>query len=286
MRKYIILLLLYLTSNCFAQIDWLPLQLGNEYQYACGDPTYQFYVFGRITKDTVVNNKTYYDFSPVCSILQSFLREDSLGNVYALNLPRMDTSFITQPEYLLCPYNANESDKWLIAKNKSDSSRDIYGYCIELDSSMENGKVLHIKHMWLGPNYGYLIFWESMGITQWGFLDNGYILNYAKVGNRIFGQYVGVNDKLPVVNGYMLSQNYPNPFNPSTTIDYQIKQSGFVTIKVYDILGNEVKTLVKEYKQAGSYTLNFNAGSLNSGVYVYRITAGGYTAARKMILVK
>jgi hypothetical protein len=286
MRKCIILLFLYLASNCYAQIDWLPLQLGNEYQYSCGDQGYQFYVFGRITKDTIVNNKTYFDFSPVCSILQSFLREDSLGNVYALNLFGIDTSFIQQPEYLIAPYNSQENDIWLIAKNKSDSSRNIYGTCFNYDSSMENGKTLHIKYMYLEPNYGYLLFGEGVGITGWGMLDNGFFLNYAKVGDRVFGQYVGINENKQSVTAYRLFQNYPNPFNPSTSIDYQIKQSGLVTIKVYDMLGNEVRTLVNEYKQAGSYSLNFNAGNLSSGVYLYRITAGGYTASRKMILVK
>ena len=286
MKKLVLISFVFISLNCFAQIDWLPLQIGNEYQYSCGDQGYQFYVFGRIIKDTIANNKTYFDFSPVCSLLQSFLREDSLGNVYALNLPFIDSSYVQQPEYLIAPYNSKQGDGWLIAKNISDSSRNIYGSCFNYDSSMENGKTLHIKYMYLEPNHGYFIFWESMGITGWGMLDNGFFLNYARVGDRIFGQYVGINEKSPAANGSMLRQNYPNPFNPSTSIDYQIKQSGLVTIKVYDMLGNEVRTLVNEYKQAGNYTLNFNAGSLSSGVYLCRITAGGYTAARKMILVK
>ena len=83
-----------------------------------------------------------------------------------------------------------------------------------------------------------------------------------------------------------LMQNYPNPFNPTTTISYQLPKSGQVTIKVYDVLGNEVKTLVDEYKPAGEYSVNFDAGKLSSGVYLYRITSGGYTSAKKMTLIK
>ena len=83
-----------------------------------------------------------------------------------------------------------------------------------------------------------------------------------------------------------LEQNYPNPFNPNTTINYRLPKSGQVTIKVYDVLGNEVKTLVNEYKPAGGYSINFDAGKLGSGVYIYRITAGGYTSAKKMTLIK
>jgi photosystem II stability/assembly factor-like uncharacterized protein len=86
--------------------------------------------------------------------------------------------------------------------------------------------------------------------------------------------------------GFGLEQNYPNPFNPNTTINYRLPKNGHVTIKVYDILGNEVKTLVNEYKPAGEYSVNFDAGKLSSGMYIYRITAGGYTAAKKMTLIK
>lgn len=85
---------------------------------------------------------------------------------------------------------------------------------------------------------------------------------------------------------YSLSENYPNPFNPSTIIRYQIPQDGIVTLKIYDILGAEVATLVNEEKVAGKYEVNFNASHLASGVYVYRISAGSFTASKKLILLK
>ncbi len=79
---------------------------------------------------------------------------------------------------------------------------------------------------------------------------------------------------------------YPNPFNPSTTIRYQIPEDGMVTLKVYDVLGREVKTLVDEYKPAGSYKINFDASRLASGLYIYDIKSGGNRIAKKMTLVK
>jgi len=85
---------------------------------------------------------------------------------------------------------------------------------------------------------------------------------------------------------FSLHQNYPNPFNPSTTINFSIPSSEFVTIKVYDLLGNEVATLIDEYRPAGSYEVDFNAADLPSGVYLYRIQAGDFTEAKKMILLK
>ncbi len=89
-----------------------------------------------------------------------------------------------------------------------------------------------------------------------------------------------------VPNSYRLSQNYPNPFNPSTEIEFAIPKAGLVKIVVYDILGREVKTLVNETKQAGEYKIYFNASSLASGVYFYRINANDFTQTKKMLLIK
>ncbi len=89
-----------------------------------------------------------------------------------------------------------------------------------------------------------------------------------------------------VPSAYNLEQNYPNPFNPSTIIKYQIPEDGLVTLKVYDILGREVTTLVNEQKVSGRYEVNFNASHLASGVYIYKLQAGDYNNSKKMLLVK
>jgi hypothetical protein len=83
-----------------------------------------------------------------------------------------------------------------------------------------------------------------------------------------------------------LFQNYPNPFNPVTNIQFDIPKESFVTLKVYDIRGKEVKTLANENRQAGSYYITFNASALASGVYFYKLTAGDFTSTMKLVLVK
>ncbi|MBZ0182570.1 MAG: family 10 glycosylhydrolase [Melioribacteraceae bacterium] len=89
-----------------------------------------------------------------------------------------------------------------------------------------------------------------------------------------------------VPSKFMLEQNYPNPFNPTTSIEYSVPSSEYVSLKVYDVLGNEVASLVNENKTAGSYRIDFNASTLSSGVYFYKITAGNYTETKKMMLIK
>lgn len=97
-------------------------------------------------------------------------------------------------------------------------------------------------------------------------------------------------ERLPDVDSnaenFLLFQNYPNPFNPATTIKYQIPISGIVTLKVYDILGNEVASLVNEYKSPGSYEVNWNAIGYSSGIYFYKLCAGHFSSTNKFILMK
>ena len=95
---------------------------------------------------------------------------------------------------------------------------------------------------------------------------------------------VGNEKNLPTE--FLLSQNYPNPFNPSTTIYYQIPQLEFVTLKVYDILGREIVTLVNEEKPSGEYEVEFNGNNLPSGVYFYQLKAGSLIETKKMVLLK
>jgi hypothetical protein len=104
-------------------------------------------------------------------------------------------------------------------------------------------------------------------------------------GSFAYSNIVKVNiDQLP--NNFTLNQNYPNPFNPSTKISWQSPVSSRQTLKVYDIIGNEVATLVDEFREAGNYEIDFNASQLTSGVYVYKITAGNFSDTKKMILSK
>jgi hypothetical protein len=103
----------------------------------------------------------------------------------------------------------------------------------------------------------------------------------------VYGQ--GILDKIKsneMISDYSLEQNYPNPFNPSTKISYSIKEEGLATLKVYDVLGNEVATLVNENKPAGNYAADFNSSQLPTGIYIYKLQAGDFVSSKKMILLK
>lgn len=160
------------------------------------------------------------------------------------------------------------------------------------------------------------IFAQGNNKISWSVFDNGFALqnnssttSFSLIGQPAVGVSASNNNKvimgflsefatrgsitsvddqrdnsIPLV--YDLYQNYPNPFNPLTIIKFQIPEDGFVVLKIYDLLGNEVKILLKEQRPAGIYELNFNAGSLASGIYLYRIQVNDYIFTRKMMLLK
>lgn len=122
--------------------------------------------------------------------------------------------------------------------------------------------------------------------------NNGSQSMYSSVGSFSTGNITSVEPVQQVIPANLeLAQNYPNPFNPTTSITYSIPKDNFVSIKVYDMLGREVATLVNDYKNAGNHTINWNGEDnsgqkVASGTYIYRITAGNFVATKKMVLLK
>lgn len=133
----------------------------------------------------------------------------------------------------------------------------------------------------LNLDYTYI----NKAVIKTGHSSKGGLLDY-NFDNISFNSVTGIDpaDNLP--KSFSLDQNYPNPFNPSTQISWQAPVSGWQTLKVYDILGNEVATLVDEQKEAGSYSVSFSGDDLASGLYIYRLSTAGFVSTKKMMLIK
>ncbi len=118
--------------------------------------------------------------------------------------------------------------------------------------------------------------------TGWKVANSGRIC-YTSNGGQIMHI---TNNTNKIKNYFILYQNYPNPFNPFTKINYDIPKDNLVCIKIYDILGREIKTLVNDLKKAGSYIVSFNGSEFASGVYFYRIQASNFVSVKRMVLIK
>ncbi len=212
-------------------------------------------------------------------MLQTVLDDENSEKVFLIdnmNLSLNDSVF------------ASESDRnKLIIKNYGQNKN----YDLSLRLASDNGQSI-FTHNTIPQNFNS----THTIIPEWNNLQNQPVKILIDLGNdgsiddSIFvqNQATSIDDQgiLLSPNSYNLAQNYPNPFNPTTTIKYSIPESGNVSLKVFDILGNEVASLVNEEKTPGVYSVTFDASQLSSGVYFYKIQAGSYVETKKMLLLK
>lgn len=153
-------------------------------------------------------------------------------------------------------------------------------------SDQQNNTQTHLANMLAGEAGNYTAF-SMYGYVKGatGPFGDTTLTTDIFVAPVAFTEVVGVNDDV-TINTFELEQNYPNPFNPKTLIRYSVPERSNVTLKVFDMLGREVSVLVNKTQEAGSYSINFDATKLSSGMYLYSITAGNQSATKKMILMK
>ncbi len=211
-----------------------------------------------------------------------------------------DSSYVrfensTKRVYKKHKYNGYETEVLDLSLTPDNLGSNYYYTGVSLRDTTIFGRINTIKTY----RYNSLDVYEQSFLQQYGMIeekaewDEGESITKLIGGNvnwRIFGDttLVSVADEnVGIVGDFRLYQNYPNPFNPSTIIKYSIKDAGLVTLKVFDLLGREVVTLVNEEKPMGEYSVNFNTNkNLSSGVYFYTLKCGKYTQTKKMLLVR
>jgi hypothetical protein len=238
---------------------------------------------------------------------------DDSGNIYVTG-QSTDVNGST-PDYATIKYNSLGAEQWVsrytgIQDNSGDGANSL-----AIDN-LGNVYVTGTSGSFSGTKADYAtIKYNSLGVQQWAERYNGPPGNGSDKAKSIAldnlgNVYVtgssggsGTSDdfatikysqsptsidqiKYDLPEKYSLNQNFPNPFNPSTNISYQLPFSGQVALKIYDVLGKEVATLVNEEKPAGSYQVNWNASNLSSGIYFYRLHTGSFVETKKMILLK
>ncbi len=227
------------------------------------------------------------------------------GNVQDHNFSEVDP---TSQNSALCPWVAANQNEWLITPafnlGGGNASIEFYagystqwltGATLKLHISTNGGT--NWTELWTADNDGQPWDWRNKVIDITAYANKQNLkLAWQYVGSdgdivaidgiKLVGGTTDVDDENITITDYMLFQNYPNPFNPVTIIQYSIPKISKVTLKIYDILGCEISTLINEEKPAGFYKVNWNASSYPSGVYFYKIRAGSFMETRKMILLK
>ncbi len=264
--------------------------------------------------DLIVDNQNrfhlfytvYPSNNPFWGARNYYLYSDDLGNTW--NNPSNPSDGMISANYRSQLIEGTRYDPirnvlfttWKDERDFNTSTGDVRGD-IMINFSTDRGVT------WSGPEFITDAYDSTIGFKGGHLLRNGeYCINYEIIYPENINSpstFVGVFFKKRAaivssvnensggfeVNSYYLKQNYPNPFNPSTKISWQVPVGSHQTLKVYDILGNEVATLVDEYRDAGSYEVEFNlkqTSSLSSGVYFYKLQAGDYVQIKKMMLMK
>jgi hypothetical protein len=215
------------------------------------------------------------------------IRVDSTGTLidteaFPISLAQSDQ------EYPMVAYDGND---YIVVwqDNRNGVDYDIYGAKVSIDGSVVDSFVVSEA---LGDQLAPQITYSSGNqvlVVYSGWTSDYEGKNYDCM--RIWGRYLegvsGVDaQSSELVTEYKLEQCYPNPFNPTTTIQYSVKERSSVEIILYDVLGRQIEVLVKEEQDTGNYTINFNAGQIASGVYLYRLKAGNFIETKKMVLLK
>ncbi len=284
---YLFLLLNCLSSEIAGQnkfgISYFPLEVGNRWDYLTtlfvhGGDFYIDTAIVEIVSDTVINNHTYFVFSR--SLYYDFNNDWKYLRI--------------QNDSLFCFNTLNSTDCLIFAFNQSIGE---YYQCCRYDS------VIFFEETFY-PNFGeddtqqrHANYNTSFDCSQqFGIVGIDEVLSlqelqYQLLGCIISGNIYGelltqIHKSENEIKTFSLKQNYPNPFNPTTKIKYSIPRFSLVQIKVFDILGMEIETIINEGKPAGSYEMTWNAANLSSGVYFYQMRIGDCIQTKKMILLK
>lgn len=279
------------------QLKFDPLDVGNKWVYNSvstfnGSVIDSFITMKEVVKDTISNGKVFR------KIQYSWISPSGIQT--DVKYQRNDT--VTGLVYLLDNGNEYIADDLKIMVNDTIYySRYFYeNVATVLKSSVPvnqfNINTIKRNYNTSGTGIGALSYSlvNGFGLTylREDVEDNAKIdsIKGCRINGIVYGDtntIVGVNDQIPnTPDEYSLYQNYPNPFNPSTAIEYAIPQRGMVSLKIYDLLGREVSQLVNKEQNAGRYKVQFNAGSLSSGIYFYKLESGSFIQIRKLMLLK
>ena len=267
-------------------VRYYPLAVGNSWTYKdhtfFGDTRYKLTVTGTINTNGhlyyVINGGTYqridsvkgvvrtYASSQSCLWLQNEVSMDSLSAKF-----RDSSKALNCMNYYRCIDDSSYSN--IFSGSRRLKAFDWTDY-FEMGRTRTFVKDIGLISDHLGaPNAG------------WFFIDLlGCVINEVLYGDTTLTGINTISNEIPLA--YQLYQNYPNPFNPATNIKYQITKNSFVKLAVFNVLGEEVSLLVNENQKPGTYEVNWDAENTPSGVYFYKLIAGDFIAAKKMILIK
>jgi hypothetical protein len=291
------------TDTLTEALKYYPLQNGNYWEYA--DYSYQIIPYEvdssfhslEVTGDTVLsNNRSYKILTRKHIPFDGYISKtyERIDSTTVCVYRYTDDPLFTDKEFLVDSLLADSGDYFGGSYTGFTSNQGVFStLCLDIyeDSVLNYPTEVRELEDESGIPATNLLFAKGLGFinaSSCEFSCGSTVLRYASIDSIEYGTQITAvdNESLDKLECYILYQNFPNPFNPSTNIDYVLPHPGYVTIKVYDVLGNEVATLVNEEKPAGYYEVDFDGRSFASGIYFYVLRSGNFIESRKMLLLK
>ncbi len=285
-KRFLTLLLLLITNISFSQ-HLAPLKVGNEWIYLRDN--------NRLTKYTIVDDSVMVDSIPYYEVkinnwvppmlMTRYVRTE--GEFYRLKMRASMSEF----EEIYYKENAHVGDIWYqeydtVSYNEVLDSAvvSVFGQTVTMKLVQVNADGLLVQYEeWWTEEFGKHFEYDFWGVKMMHLY--GCVIDSVVYGDTSFYP-TSIDTEIGTISDYKLYQNFPNPFNPVTTIRYSVPTESFITLKVYNNIGEEIKTLVNELQPVGIYSIEFNAKDLPSGAYFYTITTGKFRETKKMVLMK
>jgi hypothetical protein len=283
MRSIIIIYFLFISltpAQTVHPLNFFPHHEGDIFEYI--RPSTSEYFQNIIIKDSLGEDGKYY-ISMDSPLFNQWYVDTASYEVYGGN-------FLTLLEFKL---DADSGDTWTVRRDSFLTERaeviDVFptilfgeDIIVKIIEYTDSASGLYFGSYWLASKFGII---REYGDPPW---EPVYIMHGAKINNINHGTVTSIdnyaNEAYPYI--FTLNQNYPNPFNPTTSINWYLNVADNVRLVVYDILGNEILTLVDEFKPAGFNEVSFDGSGLTSGVYYYRLTNGIQSLTNKMVVLK
>jgi Secretion system C-terminal sorting domain len=304
----VVCMLIFVSQVSFSQTGsdyYLPLSVGNQLNLHTVEGTnwgYRATIFSFEGSDLISGRQCFRqigkeisDFNGQIDTIHIFwLRKDSVGNLImsavstngsenpdsalVVNFNYFPNEFLTPGYSRMYSFGDISQDSVISVTETVVTSAGTFNNCIEiLETKFDSmGIPIFREHHYYANGVGMIKNVRTLPVSE------------AHTDDLISYVATGVNDEVSnqTPDNYLLSQNYPNPFNPSTKISWQTPVGNWQILKIYDVLGTEIATLIDEFKSAGKYEVDFDASGLPSGIYFYRLQAGSFTETRKLLLIK
>ena len=259
-----------------------PNSIGNYWQYEYGLPDSRMADYKLVTDTTSIDGKNYFILETTIgtNVSERLLRKDNDGNIWQYNKKE-------NKDYLWFNFNVPDSSFYYCRLNENADNYKVqvfHNVSIEtFAGNFENCFEFFFDIPESFDDEQWFVFAPNVGIVKLQYASVSLLLSSASINGNIISQ---IQQKKERLNDFILEQNFPNPFNPATNISFSLEKASYISLKVFDILGHEIVTLLNDKLNAGKHSVLWKPSGLSNGIYLYQLKSDDFTLTKKMSFIE